>query len=90
MIEPAQIARIEAVERDAWLDIYAAAPPPMPVSEFRAVVSRIEDEIAKVMVGQTDIVRDVLPFRQASKRPCTSTPRSVAPPTAQLSSVPLA
>ena len=29
MIEPAQIAQIEAVERDAWLDIYAAAPPPI-------------------------------------------------------------
>jgi MoxR-like ATPase len=34
--------------------------PPMPVSEFRAVVSRIEDEVATVMVGQTDVVRDVL------------------------------
>jgi MoxR-like ATPase len=32
----------------------------MPVSEFRAVVSRIEDEIATVMVGQADVVRDVL------------------------------
>jgi MoxR-like ATPase len=38
----------------------APAPPPMPVSEFRAVVTRIEDEVAKVMVGQADIVRDVL------------------------------
>jgi MoxR-like ATPase len=36
------------------------AAPPMPVSEFRAVVSRIEDEIATVMVGQADVVRDVL------------------------------
>jgi MoxR-like ATPase len=36
------------------------SPAPMPVSEFRAVVSRIEDEVATVMVGQTDIVRDVL------------------------------
>jgi len=36
------------------------AAPPMPVSEFRAVVSRIEDEVATVMVGQTDVVRDVL------------------------------
>jgi MoxR-like ATPase len=40
--------------------IDATAPPPMPVSEFRSVVSRIEDEVAKVMVGQADIVRDVL------------------------------
>jgi MoxR-like ATPase len=36
------------------------AAPPMPVSEFRAVVSRIENEVATVMVGQTDVVRDVL------------------------------
>jgi MoxR-like ATPase len=36
------------------------AAPPMPVSEFRNVVSRIEDEVATVMVGQTDVVRDVL------------------------------
>ncbi len=34
--------------------------PPMPISEFRAVVTRIEEEVAKVMVGQSDIVRDVL------------------------------
>jgi MoxR-like ATPase len=32
----------------------------MPVSEFRSIVERIEDEVAKVMVGQADIVRDVL------------------------------
>jgi MoxR-like ATPase len=32
----------------------------MPVSEFRAVVSRIENEVATVMVGQTDVVRDVM------------------------------
>jgi MoxR-like ATPase len=32
----------------------------MPVSEFRAVVSRIEDEVATVMVGQAGVVRDVL------------------------------
>ena len=36
------------------------APPVMPVSEFRAVASRIEEEVARVMVGQTTIVRDVL------------------------------
>jgi MoxR-like ATPase len=36
------------------------AAPPMPVSEFRAVVSRIEDEVATVMVGQADVVRDVM------------------------------
>ena len=34
--------------------------PPIPVSEFRAVVSRIENEVATVMVGQADVVRDVL------------------------------
>jgi MoxR-like ATPase len=32
----------------------------MPVSEFRSVVDRIEDEVATVMVGQADVVRDVL------------------------------
>jgi MoxR-like ATPase len=35
-------------------------PPPMPVSEFRSIVERIEDEVGKVMVGQAEIVRDVL------------------------------
>jgi MoxR-like ATPase len=34
--------------------------PPIPVSEFRAVVARIEDEVATVMVGQAEVVRDVL------------------------------
>jgi len=34
--------------------------PQMPVAEFRAVVARIEDEVATVMVGQNQIVRDVL------------------------------
>ncbi len=34
--------------------------PEMTVAEFRDVVRRIEDEVAKVMVGQADIVRDVL------------------------------
>jgi MoxR-like ATPase len=38
----------------------ADAPPQMNVAEFRTVVQRIEDEVGKVMVGQTDIVRDVL------------------------------
>jgi MoxR-like ATPase len=32
----------------------------MPIAEFRAVVSRIEEEVARVMVGQSEIVRDVL------------------------------
>ncbi len=32
----------------------------MTAAEFREVASRIEKEVAKVMVGQTDIVRDVL------------------------------
>jgi MoxR-like ATPase len=32
----------------------------MAPTEFRSVVTRIEDEIAKVMVGQHEIVRDVL------------------------------
>src|SRR5919107_157322 len=35
-------------------------PPRMSVAEFRAMVQRIEDEVAKVMVGQAEIVRDVL------------------------------
>ena len=34
--------------------------PQMPVAEFRAVMARIEDEVATVMVGQHEIVRDVL------------------------------
>jgi MoxR-like ATPase len=38
----------------------APVAPPLPISEFRAVVARIEEEVAKVMVGQSDIVRDVL------------------------------
>jgi MoxR-like ATPase len=38
----------------------AELPPQMSVAEFRAVVRRIEDEVAKVMVGQAEIVRDVL------------------------------
>ena len=42
------------------MTITDTAAPPMPVSEFRAVVSRIEDEVATVMVGQADVVRDVL------------------------------
>ncbi len=35
-------------------------PPEMSVTEFRAVVARIEDAIGRVMVGQADVVRDVL------------------------------
>jgi MoxR-like ATPase len=35
-------------------------PPPIPISEFRSIVERIEDEVGRVMVGQADIVRDVL------------------------------
>ena len=42
------------------MTITDTAAPPMPVSEFRAVVSRIEDEVATVMVGQAGVVRDVL------------------------------
>ena len=38
----------------------APRAPQMPISEFRAVVARIEEEVAKVMVGQSEIVRDVL------------------------------
>lgn len=37
-----------------------APSPQMPVSEFRSIVERIEDEVSKVMVGQAEIVRDVL------------------------------
>src|SRR5215212_1222214 len=36
------------------------AAPPMPVSEFRSVVTQIEEAVAIVMVGQGPIVRDVL------------------------------
>jgi hypothetical protein len=42
MIEPAKIAQIEAVERDAWLDIYAAAPPPIRAG-VGVVQSRVDD-----------------------------------------------
>src|SRR5918992_108529 len=35
-------------------------PPRMSPAEFRAVVQRIEDAIAGVMVGQAAVVRDVL------------------------------
>lgn len=42
MIEPAQIAQIEAVERDAWLDIYAAAPSPIR-SALGIVQRRVDD-----------------------------------------------
>jgi hypothetical protein len=42
MIEPAQIAQIEAVERDAWLDIYAAAAPPIR-SALGIVQRRLDD-----------------------------------------------
>ena len=42
------------------MTITDTSAPPMPVSEFRTVVSRIEDEVATVMVGQADVVRDVL------------------------------
>ena len=42
------------------MTITDTAAPPMPVSEFRTVVARIEDEVATVMVGQADVVRDVL------------------------------
>jgi MoxR-like ATPase len=40
--------------------ITETAAPTIPVSEFRTVVSRIENEVATVMVGQADVVRDVL------------------------------
>ena len=42
------------------MTVTETAPPPMPVSEFRSFVGRIEDEVAHVMVGQAEIVRDVL------------------------------
>ena len=42
MIEPAQIAQIEAIERDAWLDIYAAAPPPLR-SALGIMQRRVDD-----------------------------------------------
>ncbi|HEX5500721.1 MAG TPA: MoxR family ATPase [Thermomicrobiales bacterium] len=38
----------------------AELPPQMSVAEFRNVVDRIAEEVARVMVGQTDVVRDVL------------------------------
>ena len=38
----------------------ADLPPQMSAAEFRAVVARIEEEVGRVMVGQSAIVRDVL------------------------------
>ncbi|HEU5430349.1 MAG TPA: MoxR family ATPase [Thermomicrobiales bacterium] len=38
----------------------AELPPQMSVAEFRSVADQIEQEVARVMVGQTDVVRDVL------------------------------
>jgi len=52
MIEPAQIARIEAVERDAWLDIYAAAPP--PIRAAFGIVSRRTDDGALLVCRAID------------------------------------
>ncbi|MDP9365095.1 MAG: MoxR family ATPase [Chloroflexota bacterium] len=38
----------------------ADLPPQMSVAEFRTVVRRIEEEVGRVMVGQAEVVRDVL------------------------------
>jgi MoxR-like ATPase len=38
----------------------AELPPQMSVAEFRSLVDQIAHEVARVMVGQTDVVRDVL------------------------------
>jgi hypothetical protein len=55
MIEHAQIAQIEAVERDGWLDIYAAAPAPLrsalgvaqrPVDDGALLICRAIDHLA--------------------------------------------
>jgi MoxR-like ATPase len=37
-----------------------AQAAPFTVAEFREVVGRIEDEVRQVMVGQADVIRDVL------------------------------
>lgn len=37
-----------------------AEAPPFTVAEFRDVVSRIEAEVRQVMVGQADVIRDVM------------------------------
>ncbi len=42
MIEPTQIAQIEAIERDAWLDIYAAASPSLR-SALGIIQRRVDD-----------------------------------------------
>jgi len=52
MIEPTQIARIEAIERDAWLDIYAAAPP--PIRAAFGIVSRRTDDGALLICRAID------------------------------------
>jgi hypothetical protein len=52
MIEPAQIARIEAVERDAWLDIYAAVPP--PIRAALGIVQRRTDDGALLICRAID------------------------------------
>jgi hypothetical protein len=52
MIEPAQIAQIEAVERDAWLDIDAAAPP--PIRSALGIVQRRLDDGALLICSAID------------------------------------
>jgi len=41
-------------------DAPTAAPPAMTVAEFRDVIARIETEVRQVMVGQSEVIRDVL------------------------------
>ena len=52
MIEPTQITRIEAIERDAWLDIHAAAPP--PIRAAFGIVSRRTDDGALLICRAID------------------------------------
>ena len=50
------------VVTDIQTEIQTEAPSgaELTVTEFREVVGRIEDEVSKVLVGQADVVRDVL------------------------------
>jgi len=53
---------IESVVRDdqGESDERERLTPALTVADFREVATRIEDEIARVMVGQADLIRDVL------------------------------
>ena len=52
MVERSTIAQIEAIERDAWLDLYAAAPPPLRAG--LGIAQRPADDGALLIVRAID------------------------------------